>query len=211
MINVQQIANVLYNTLGLFALWFMVRCWRTYRTDKLRQDIFCLRSELFEYATTGAISVRHPSYRKLWSLLNSVLRFAHEISFVRLAVTLIWERARPMMPGIPNYMDDLRHADNLDSAAFHKLESIHQRLIGALVVQILFTSVFAFPALVLYCIYNVVRYGLPKMANLVSCETRQIIFDTRINYHIQMLEQQAIETRKINQQLQNDERVLTTA
>ncbi len=209
MSNVQQIANVLYNALGLIALWFMLRCWRTYRDDKLREDIFGLRAELFDYAATGAISFDDPLYRKLRSLLNSVLRFAHEISFVRLAVTIIWEKFNPLMPGIPNYMDDLRAADNMDSQVFHKLESIHQRMTKIIMAQILVTSALAFPMLVLYCLYHVIWYGLPKVAHLIGRETRQTIFHNRIFYHIQMLEQQAVETRKLERQA--EDRVLTTA
>ncbi len=209
MSNVQQIANVLYTTLGLVSLWYLITCWRDYKTAKLRQDLFDLRSELFEYACTGAISFDDPLYRKLCQLLNSVIRFAHQISFVRLGVTIVWEKARPLMPGIPNYMDELRSVPSVRKEVFCKLESIHQRMIKTIALQILVTSVMAFPMFALYCFYNVVRYGLPRVANMVTCETRQMVLDTRINYHLQLLEQQAVETRKI--ELQERDKILTTA
>ena len=210
MSNGQLIANVLYNTLGLLALLFTLRSWRNYRTDKLREDLFSLRAELFQYADTGAISFDDPLYKKLRMLLNSLIRFAHQISFIRLVVTMVWEKSSPLMSGVPNYMDQLRSAaPSIQREAFCELESIHQRMIKAIAVQLLVTSVMAFPMLALYCFYSVLRFGLPKIANMVTCETRQVVFDTRLNYHIQLIEQQAVETRKI--EMQEQDNVLTPA
>src|SRR4030081_1087469 len=101
--NAQQIATVLYNTASFFALWFVLRCWRDYKTDKLRQDIFNLRAELFDFAKEGGVAFNDPSYILFRSLLNSMIRFAHEISFVRLATTLLLERFRPKLTLTPTF------------------------------------------------------------------------------------------------------------
>ncbi len=207
MSDAQQIANVLYSALGIIALWYLGICWRGYRTAKMREDIFSLRSELFEYGATGAISFDSQPYRQLRSLLNSMIRFAHEISFVRLSVTIVWEKIHPLMPGIPNFMDYLR-ADELSPEVFDKLAAIHRKLIRITALQILTTSVMASPMLAVYCIYKVVRFGLPRRAIMMAAERRQELLDKRINYHLQLIEQQAIETRKLKVE---EQRCLTVA
>ena len=162
MSNVQQIANVLYSALGLVALWYLVICWREYKTDKLRQDIFNLRAELFEYARTSAISFDDPLYRRLRMRLDSMIRFAHQISFVRLAVTVLWEKVHPLMPDVPIFTDELRANQPLSAEARAKLASIHQRMMKITAQHVLTTSFLALPMLALYCTYSIVKIWATK-------------------------------------------------
>ena len=58
-------------------------CWRRYRIDALRDRLFLLRDELFDYALSSELSFGDPAYVMLRRSINSMLRFAHKISFTR--------------------------------------------------------------------------------------------------------------------------------
>lgn len=198
--NNAQIAAVLYNTGGLLALWVVVRCWRDYKTDKLRQDVFDLRAELFRFASEGGIAFDNHSYRLLRRLLNSMIRFAHELSFVRFATTLAMERLRPSLASFPSFAKELE-SDNITDSARAELTRLHNKLMNIVSNQILTTSIAALPVLLLYVAYTLIRHGLPErnQATHVDSSVRNIVLDKRLNQHMQLMEQQAIETREMRE------------
>lgn len=203
--NAQQITVILYNTLGLVALWGVALRWRAYKVDKLRQEIFNLRGELFDFARVGGVSFSNRSYARLRLLLNSMIRFAHELSFVRLAATLALEHRRPMLTIEPSFADQLR-ADTLDEDARIRMEEIHNRLTKLVRIHILTTSVAAWPGLALYLVYTLVRHGLPeRRTNNPDIHTvRHIVLEYRLQSHLQLMERQAVETRELELQEQRE-------
>lgn len=59
--------------------------------DILRQRLFAIRDELFDFAADDGIGFDHPAYRGLRDEINSFIRFARKITFSRLVLTiLIW-------------------------------------------------------------------------------------------------------------------------
>ena len=61
------------------------------QVDLLRQRLFAIRDELFDFAADGGISFDDPVYRGLRDEINSFIRFAHKITFSRLVLTeLFW-------------------------------------------------------------------------------------------------------------------------
>ncbi len=196
MSNPEQIAIVLYSAAGLIALWVTLRFWRGYATDKFRQDLFDLRAELFDYARTGAVSFNNRSYANLRKLINSLIRFAHEVSFVRLLVTIILERVRPCFRSLPDFPDIKRDAD-LGDEVKERLTAFHGRLFTLVFKQIICTSFAAIPFLVIYRLYGILRYGKTKRTvNTPPSTNTEVLFDDpRLNHHIRVIEQQAVETR----------------
>lgn len=194
--NAQLISVVLYNTLGLVALWGVALRWRAYKVEKLRQEIFNLRGELFDFARTGGISFEDGSYARLRLLLNSMIRFAHELSFIRLAATLALQRWRPL-EGV-SFIEELRAAP-LGSSARVKMEQIHDRLTNLVMVHVFTTSVAAWLSLPVYLVYTSIRHGLParKTDDADAHPMRQIIVERRLQSHLQLMESQAIETREL--------------
>src|SRR6267378_5736486 len=126
--NMEQIAIVLYSAMGLVALWVNLQLWRDYMTDKLREDLFNLRAELFDYARSGAVQFDNSSYRRLWNVTNSLIRFAHEISFVRLVATIILERVRPCFRTLPDFSDEIQRDASLGDEAKERLSAFHWSL-----------------------------------------------------------------------------------
>jgi hypothetical protein len=82
--------------LSLLVLWVLAfGCWRPYRADQLRQELFGLRDQLFDYAAGGGVSFDHPAYTRLRTTLNGMIRFAHRVTFLRLCLNVLAERVWP--------------------------------------------------------------------------------------------------------------------
>jgi hypothetical protein len=188
--NADQIAVVLYNMVGFAALWGLAWVWRDYKIDKLRQAIFDLRAELFEYAATGNIDFNDYYYRRMRTLLNSMIRFAHELSFVRLVTAILLEKWRPMLTTKLTFLDELDEY-NPSHPCRDELTRVHKRL-GRLVTRYIFTtSIAAIPSLGLYFIYSVIKQSLERRFDDVEyCKAR-------LEIHVRLMEKQAIETEEL--------------
>lgn len=84
------IARIIEFFLLASAFWFgWTFLYKDFRTDAFRQDLFKLRDELFDYAAEGKIQFDHPAYGILRIQINGAIRFAHQLSFVRLLLNFI--------------------------------------------------------------------------------------------------------------------------
>lgn len=104
----------LHLTLALLLLWVLLfYFWRRYRIDSLRERLFELRGELFDYAAAGEVSFNDPAYTRLRMLMNGMIRFAHRFTTTRVAMIFIfrnelknitakplveWEKAVALLP-----------------------------------------------------------------------------------------------------------------
>jgi hypothetical protein len=76
--------------LALVAVWqFMLR---PTLVDYYRADLFKLRRRLFLFMASGKISSSNPAYKDLRKGINSLLRFAERVTFLRLIVTALFAR-----------------------------------------------------------------------------------------------------------------------
>ena len=119
-----------------------------------------------------------------------MIRFAHEVSFVRLAVAIVAEHFKPVFRYLPNFVKDVEADCGLSDEARKRLTGIHERMYKLTFAHILSTSVVALPLLVVYAGYRLCR-------DLISGSNRipEKILDHRLNGHMQLIEQQAVETR----------------
>jgi len=74
---------------------FLIRLWRAALIDSFRANVFALRDELFDFAAAGNISFENPAYSELRVSMNSVIRFAERITFIRMCLSSIVERFSP--------------------------------------------------------------------------------------------------------------------
>jgi hypothetical protein len=84
--------------ISLCLLLVFYTLWRDYWVDEVRDDLFALRDDMFVFAFENKL-LDDPSYRLLRDLMNSVIRYSHEISagrFAMLAIVRIF--ARPAEP-----------------------------------------------------------------------------------------------------------------
>jgi hypothetical protein len=76
--------NVALLTANLFMGWLLFFVlFREYRVDALRQRLFKLRMDLFDYAAGGGISFDDPAYGILRSRINSLIRYAHRFTAIQ--------------------------------------------------------------------------------------------------------------------------------
>jgi len=93
MISLEESACILHLCFALALLWVLIFvCWKNYRVDQLRQNLFALRDDLFDFALTGAVAFDHPAYGKLRTTINGMIRFAHRIAFPRILLAVLTER-----------------------------------------------------------------------------------------------------------------------
>lgn len=89
-----QAAGALHTLAGVLVLWlifFFLR--RSYRVSAFRQDLFNLRAELFDYVLcTKGIWFQSAAYQNLRRTLNSLIRFAHRITFMRFVWNVVAAR-----------------------------------------------------------------------------------------------------------------------
>ena len=64
-----------------FGLFFLHR---DFFIERFRDGLFQLRGELFDFAASGGIPFAHPAYGLLRTILNGHIRFAHQLSILRL-------------------------------------------------------------------------------------------------------------------------------
>jgi hypothetical protein len=71
----------IYSTVSLlFIVGIIFFAYQTYRVDKLRQDLFAIRDQLFDEALDGKINFDDDAYRISRQLINGMIRFAHRLS-----------------------------------------------------------------------------------------------------------------------------------
>lgn len=74
----------LQSLISLFLLLLLGLLYNRYRVDKLRQELFAVRDELFDRARSGEIAFDSRSYTTARLIINGMIRFAHKISISEL-------------------------------------------------------------------------------------------------------------------------------
>jgi len=72
--------------IGLWWLYFIE--YRTYRIDHTRQRLFKIRDDLFKKAEEGIVPFDSKAYGIARTTLNGMIRFAHDLSFLRILIIL---------------------------------------------------------------------------------------------------------------------------
>jgi hypothetical protein len=112
---------------GLLLLWgFFYFSIRAYLLDDLRQNLFRIRDDLFDFAADGGIPFDDPSYRELRDDLNSLILFAEKLSFFR-GLSAYWVTPRRSEP------QWLRRLDQLEPLVGRRLRETHMRALDAVV------------------------------------------------------------------------------
>jgi len=130
----------LKSCVGLAFLWlFIFRFWRDYRLDSFRENVFAMRDQLFIYAAQAGVGFDDPAYALLRDRMNSLLRYAHEFTFIRLvlavgfssgenAEVIALKKAMALLPGETR----------------QKLDEFNTRLVVAIVEYTILRSFFFF-------------------------------------------------------------------
>jgi len=81
--------------IGVLCVWYVVMYKRT-RADRLREDLFTIRDELFDYMWQHGLSYDLPAYQQMRDLLNGGIRFSEQLNLIPvLLVAYLVHRVRP--------------------------------------------------------------------------------------------------------------------
>lgn len=151
------IANTCFSLVSIAGiLCLLFNQYKNYRIDAFRQDIFEIRDELFEYAKNGNIGFRHPAYGALRSLMNGFIRFGHQISILRLLITIIILKHDLEKDSVSfsakwaNSTKDLKPNVKLDMCLI--LQKVHFSVFKHLVLNSPEIVITVFPPLILYAL-----------------------------------------------------------
>jgi hypothetical protein len=102
-----------------------------------RYRIFVVRRELLLMVADGEIDASHPAYRSLRDLMNGLLRYTENITFMRCMVSAILckDEASAMKSNLTGSIDSVE-----DAATREKLRNIYQQVTTHLLKLVLITS-----------------------------------------------------------------------
>lgn len=175
--------------MGAFGLIGLLYLYKDYRIDRLRDEIFALRDDLFDYAVEQKI-LDQSAYRELRQAFNGMLRFCHKISFFRLSLILALDvlyKDRPKRTPLHTMLD----ASDLSQEQKIKLKAFHVNLFILVLRYMADTSVVLCPIITYFRIKDVVG----KMFHHAGHSLFPELFK-KTERGWQLIEEQALETTR---------------
>jgi hypothetical protein len=191
MSNAFEILSGSLGAIACWALWFYFV--KEQRVDMFREELFCIRRDLFLLAASGEISFDSHSYVELRYLINGMLRFAHRIS---LPTSFVAARLAEVNPDKTNAYEKWKSSlQTVPADVRVKLDSIHGRMFRAYMNHLVHGSV----------VLSLVAFALITKAAATSIgasffskerNTHFDLVDIAVNniansFHAQALEEQA--------------------
>lgn len=154
--------NELSSVISIAALvLIMLFPYNGFRIDRLRQQLFTVRDELFDEARAGHISFTDPAYKATRTVLNGMIRFAHRLSISRLFLYIATK------PPAPLETDRLWLAIDGAAPAGRQLCLHYIRRANALVARHLLSSPMTMVILLPLWTYMLAKAGIDLAGGLV--------------------------------------------
>lgn len=186
--------EILSGSLGAIACWTL---WfyfvKEQRVDAFREELFCIRRDLFLLAASGKISFDSNPYTELRYRINGMLRFAHRIS---LRTSFVAAKLAEINPDKTNVYDEWKKSlEDVPADVRAELNSIHSRMFRAYMNHLVHGSVtlslVAFAFIVKAAIHEVYASFFSKKRN-TDFDLMDIAVNNIANsFHAQALEEQA--------------------
>ena len=85
-----QLFYIITGVIGATGIWWLYFVeYKNYRVDDTRQRLFAIRDLLFQQAEEGKVSFNSRAYQITRTTLNGMIRFTHDLSFLRLLISFI--------------------------------------------------------------------------------------------------------------------------
>jgi hypothetical protein len=182
--------DCLYLSISALALLLLMRFFRDYRLDKVRDDMFTLRDQLFDYAAENEL-LQHPGYRQLREIMNAMIRFAHKISVSRLLLSMFLDRFVPETERRRPFDEWHKTLDNLPQYHQGKLINFHIELGYIITRFVVRDSIFARIIVSLARVYLLVKDFYLTVEDTV---VKKLMMRTARGW--QLIEAQALEARR---------------
>lgn len=147
---IDELLRIALTMLLLIILWrWFFYTYRDYRVDLLRQRLFKIRDELFMKAEQGEISFDDNAYGMARTTLNGMIRFAHEVSFLRFLIGYIVHRCAHDSTLMHDYTTRWReNIEALPAPAQKLILNAYMEMHIAALAHIVHTSIIGFVLLV---------------------------------------------------------------
>lgn len=171
MIGVSDLAAILQSAicLGLLAI-VLLKFWAEARLDAFRQEMFALRDELFDYAADGRIKFDDPAYRLLRQVMNGFIRYAHQLTFFRVCVTVIEARIKSDKLSAPKWSESWEKALKRvpDGEVQSALLAFHYRALSCVARHLLFGSPVMLALSLCAVLLLVIRLGWQELKQVLN-------------------------------------------
>lgn len=139
---------------GLIFWWLLAEEYRKYQLDKVRQRLFTLRDELFEYARIHAIFDLE-AYKLTRATLNGTIRYAHQISLLDFLVFRFVDRFLSSQSFAAEYVRHMRAAlREAPSDVKTRIKQVHVQMHMELIGYFLKSSLLIGPV-ILFCMFTI--------------------------------------------------------
>jgi hypothetical protein len=172
-----QLSTIVQSILSLIVLILIIFAWwPEQRMDLFREQMFALRAELFDFAMEGHVAFDDPAYRLLRTLMNGLIRYAHNLTPYRTTMLVLRFKYTSNLPAnlwSASWEQALKNVEDKETRS--KLEAFHSRatmlvvsqlvlspgLLLATVPFLVLAAVFYAPWATLRDIYNAVYGKIP--------------------------------------------------
>lgn len=162
-------------------------CWRDYRLNRFRQELFSLRDELFDIARSGDIAFTHPAYQVLRTTINGTIQFGHKFGIVDLLACLTISVPEILQKeSVRSKFSE--QCSELDDKTKTRMQNIYDRMHVCIVEQVILTSFALMSAVALFA-------GLILLNSVKSAVMRQLhrlIHSPRVAHALAQLDNAAL-------------------
>jgi hypothetical protein len=170
---------VLLMGIGTILFWL----WSSVRLDCFRQEMFAVRDELFDYASTGHIAFNHPAYRLLRQSMNGFIRYGHQLSFYQFIITWFTWKA---LEGTHSFKWETKWEaalNSLDEQARKDLVAFHERATMCVIERIVLGSpilIFSLAVSIVVILFHVGWKSVGELMRAALSATAANVIDQRI-------------------------------
>jgi hypothetical protein len=185
MMEITNLATFLQSMVCLAVLGLLLlKLWSAARLDAFRQEMFTVRDELFDYAAEGKITFNSPAYRLLRQMLNGFIRYGHQLTFFRVAMTAL--EIKLVDPRFsPAWSDNWEKAlgEITDKNVQEHLKGLHDRAMNCVTERVVTGSPFLLILAAFAILFLLLREGWDNLKQIFAAAptfTLSRIVDTRI-------------------------------
>lgn len=212
----QNAIEAIHVSISCLGLWLLCCVFvKDYRLDALRQRLFRLRGELFDYAASGAIAFDHPAYGMLRARINRLIRFAHRFTSTQLVLVLAFE---PDVPTDPLKQWNSALATVESEAVQEALRDFNSKMFSILAWHMVTGSVVLMGSLVIFALCWTIKQVVERLTTALgeaitdllkpvtiqlALEIRHDLFNSYVRrFPVEQLETQAYEAEDADANLQ---------
>jgi hypothetical protein len=127
--------------------------------------MFALRDELFDYAAAGNVSFSDPAYNLLRKSMNGFIRYAHNLTFFRVVLVMLYWRVCSIHTEIKWWNSWNQAVSRVpDETVKAQLRSFHERAMTLVAERIILGS----PILMLVLVVVACRSGIRTLADALT-------------------------------------------